>query len=394
MGKEDGNRLVLFDDYVSAFHARIYHHKGAWHLMDLGSTNGTFLDGIQVEEAVLEAGMRIRMGETTFRVETAAARPKPVDYTHGIITGDPAMQAILEQIERLAETDATVTIFGESGTGKELVARAVHDASPRKERAFIPVNCAAISKDLIESELFGHEKGAFTGAAVSRRGAFEEADGGSLFLDEVGELPLDLQAKLLRAIELKEIRRVGSSRTLTVDVRIVAATNRDLHQEVRAGRFREDLFYRLYVVPITLPPLRRRQDDVLRLAEHFLKVRSPDTPPSLSEASRRRLTDHHWPGNVRELRNTIERAILFHKGRRIDSDDIVFPGGDEPRGAEEVIHAKGKTLAEIEKEAIKIALRSTGGNRRLTARSLGIARSTLQMRLKELDLLSLASEEG
>jgi transcriptional regulator with AAA-type ATPase domain/pSer/pThr/pTyr-binding forkhead associated (FHA) protein len=386
LGTDEDNAIVLDDPYVSAFHARIYHHKGAWQLTDLESTNGTFVDGVRVKDATLAPGMRIRIGDVVLSIaDDAPARE--VAHRHGIVTGDPALAAVLDQVERLGKSDATVTLFGESGTGKELVARAVHDASDRSDGPFIPVNCAAISKELMESELFGHEKGAFTGATGARGGAFEEADGGTLFLDEVGELPLDVQAKLLRAIELKEIRRVGTSRPMQVDVRIVAATNRDLHAEVRAGRFREDLFYRLYVVPLTLPPLRRREGDVLRLTEHFLKVRSPGTPPSLSDEARKKILAHPWPGNVRELRNTIERAILFHRGDRLEAADITFPDPIAVAPEEGVIHAAGKTLADVEREAVEIALRANGGNRRLTAQALGIARSTLQAKLKELGIL-------
>ncbi len=386
IGKDETNTIVVRDRYVSSFHARLVHRRGSWHLSDLGSTNGTFVDGVRVSEAVIEPGMQIRVGETLIETcRNAGDETRP--SKHGIITNDPTLLAVLEQIERIGPSEATVTLFGESGTGKELAARAVHDFSARANGPFIPVNCAAISKELMESELFGHEKGAFTGASSARTGAFEEAASGTLFLDEVGELPLDLQSKLLRAIEMKEVRRVGASRPTQVDARIVAATNRDLHSDVRAGRFREDLFYRLYVVPLTLPPLRRRMDDVMLLTRHFLAARSPGRPPSLTDGAKRKLLSHSWPGNVRELKNTIERALLFHRSKVIEDQDITFPEDVALQPEDGTIIVIGKTLEEIELEAISLALRANGGNRRMTAQSLGIARSTLQMKLKEIEPL-------
>ncbi len=394
IGHDGDNEISISDKYVSSFHARVFHHRGAWRLSDLGSTNGTFVDEVRVGEAVLEPGMRIRVGEAVITVEDplAATADSSPACRHGIVTADKGLLAVLDQVERLGGTDATVTIFGESGTGKELVARAVHDSSDRATGPFIPVNCAAISKDLMESELFGHEKGAFTGAATARAGAFEEANEGTLFLDEVGELPLDVQAKLLRAIELKEVRRVGATRPSRVDVRIVAATNRDLHAEVRSGKFREDVFYRLYVIPLTLPPLRRREADVPLLAEHFIRTRSPGRSPTLTDQAREKLMRHAWPGNVRELRNTIERAILFHTNGRILPRDIIFPSDQSTPKVEHLLDISGKTLAEIEREAIHMALGANDGNRRMTARILGIARSTLQKKIKELSIEPVEEE--
>ena len=386
IGSDPGNEVVLADGYASGLHARLTLAEGRWRIRDLDSTNGTFVGGVQISEALLLPGAVVRIGETDIAFEADVPDPDLPD--HGIVTRDPALEQVLSQVSRVADSDATVTIFGESGTGKELVARYIHDAGKRVDGPFIPVNCAAISKELIESELFGHERGAFTGANTSRRGAFEEADGGTLFLDEVGELPADLQAKLLRVLELKEIRRVGASRPLKVDVRIVAATNRDLHAEVRAGRFREDLFYRLFVVPLTLPPLRRRPGDVLLLADHFVRTRAlSDPPPTLTEAARSKLAGHPWPGNVRELKNTVERALLFHRGGRIEATDVTFAEPLRLPADEGVIQAAGKTLAEIEAEAIRIALKANGGNRRQTAEALGMARSTLQVKLKELGIV-------
>ena len=385
IGADAANAITLPDSYVSAFHARIYSRDGQWWLEDQGSTNGTFVEGLQINSAVLRPGIEFRVGTTDFIVEEEGLQP---GAAHGILTRDPQMRLIIDQARRVAASDATVTIFGESGTGKELFARAIHDASPRRHKPFIPVNCAAFSKELIESELFGHLKGAFTGAASDRKGAFEEAEGGTIFLDEVGELPLELQAKLLRVLESKEIRRVGSSRPISVDVRIVAATNRNLHREVRAGRFREDLFYRLFVVPLTLPPLRNRRGDIEMLIQHFLETRSVGRiPPRLSEEARQRLVSHDWPGNVRELKNTIERALLLHSGDTIEASDITFPLQTTAAAPDDgLLYVLGKTMADIEREVIRIHLVAYQGNRRLTAETLGMARSTLQTRIKAYGL--------
>jgi DNA-binding NtrC family response regulator len=291
-----------------------------------------------------------------------------------------------------------VAILGESGTGKELVARALHDCSERAARPFIPINCAAISKELIESELFGHEKGAFTGAANAHKGAFEEADGGTLFLDEIGELSVDLQAKLLRVLENGEIKRVGSSRPSHVDVRVVAATNKDLLALAREGRFREDLYYRLCVVPLHLPPLRSRRGDILAIAEHFLRTYSPrGQTVRLTPAAVERLQAHTWPGNIRELRNVVHRALLLRKGASIEATDLSFDQEvNRDTGVLVPGFAPGMTLEQmllkLERQIIEAALRRYNNNRERVARELGIARSTLFKRLKEWGLTKQEDE--
>src|SRR5215467_5886350 len=262
--------------------------------------------------------------ETAIIVEPIPAAKKETAY-QGIIGNDASVRQLADLIERVAPSSAAVAIFGESGTGKELVARAVHARSKRADRPFVPVNCAAISKELIESELFGHEKGAFTGATNARRGAFEEADGGTLFLDEIGDLSLDLQAKLLRALESGEIKRVGASRPIHVDVRVVAATNRNLLGATKEQRFREDLYYRLCVVPLHLTPLRSRQGDIVTLAEHFVRKFSPRAQQiRLTSEALERLQRHSWPGNIRELKNVVHRALLLRRGPMIDGKDLSF----------------------------------------------------------------------
>jgi DNA-binding NtrC family response regulator len=302
------------------------------------------------------------------------------------------MRQLVELVERVAPSSAAVAIFGESGTGKELVANAVHARSARADKPFIPVNCAAISKELIESELFGHEKGSFTGAQNARKGAFEEADGGTLFLDEIGELPLDLQAKLLRALESGEIKRVGASRPVHVDVRIIAATNRDLLSEARQGRFREDLYYRLCVIPLHLPPLRNRKGDIAMLAEHFVQLFTPrGQTVRMTPSAVERLQMHRWPGNVRELRNVIHRALLLRKGPMIEASDLTF---DQELSVDAGVHApevpQGLTLEQImerlERQVVESALKRLNNNRERVAKELGVARSTLFKRLKDWGL--------
>ena len=389
VGTEPTCSIVLDDPYTSGRHCRITCEGGRVHLVDLGSTNGTWVNGVRVGQAELSAGAWVRVGQSDLVLERAQGDEVPA--FEGILSRSPTMREVFLRIERIAPSMAPVAIFGETGTGKELVARAIHRRSHRAKGLFIPVNCAAISRELVESELFGHEKGAFTGAVNARKGAFEEAQGGTLFLDEIGELPLDLQAKLLRTLESGEIRRVGSSRPFRVDVRVVAATHRDLRAMVRQGTFREDLYYRLTVIRIDLPPLRARKEDIALLAEHLLGLYAPRGPlPTFTNDALVRLTSHDWPGNVRELRNVVARALLLRKGPQITAEDIFFDSEEReeeiplPTGDDDVVYLPGRTLAEIEREAILKCLRRHRGNRRAAARELGLARSTLQLRAKEL----------
>ncbi|HEX8702556.1 MAG TPA: sigma-54-dependent Fis family transcriptional regulator, partial [Myxococcaceae bacterium] len=266
VGKDPENELVIADRFISGRHLQVTRSGVGFHVRDLNSTNGTFLEGVRLFEAELPLNTVLRVGETELVFEPVP-RGQPEPDFHGIVGTDPAVRQLVECIQRVARTHSAVTILGESGTGKELVARALHACSPRAGRPFLPLNCAALSPALMESELFGHEKGAFTGAAFKRQGAFEAAQGGTLFLDEVGELPLELQAKLLRVLESGEIKPVGSNRPFLVDVRVVTATHRNLLGAVRQGKFREDLYYRLGVMPLVLPPLRSRRGDLRLLAE-------------------------------------------------------------------------------------------------------------------------------
>jgi two-component system response regulator HydG len=301
-----------------------------------------------------------------------------------IVGRSGAIQDLLERVRRVAATEATVLISGESGTGKELVARALHVASRRGERAFVPVNCAAITETLLESELFGHAKGSFTGATRARRGLFEEASGGTLFIDEIGETAPGSQAKLLRALQEGEIRRVGESTPVQVDVRVIAATNQDLRRAIAEKRFREDLYYRLAVVPIRIPPLRERRDDVPLLAAHFLErfSRRTGAPKALAPDAVARLVEHSWPGNVRELENVIEHAAALCAGSEIRAADVQI----ESHGP--AASAPARTLAaaveEAERSTIEAAVIRSGGDLSRVARELGVSATTLWRKMKRL----------
>ncbi|MDP6777894.1 MAG: sigma-54 dependent transcriptional regulator [Candidatus Latescibacteria bacterium] len=311
----------------------------------------------------------------------------------------PAIQAVIDLVDRVADTTATVLITGESGTGKEVVARDLHRLGRRSKQAFVPVNCAAIPSNLLESELFGYEKGAFTDATISKKGLFEVAEGGTVFLDEIGLMPVDLQSKLLSVLDRRTFRRLGGTRDIRVDVRFIVATNEDLSAAVAEGRFREDLFFRLNVVPLPVPPLRERGDDILRFARHFLDIfakRYKDKTPRLSRGAERWLESHLWPGNVRELRNVVERAVLLSPGEIIRVEDLVL--GREEQGllareqgpAVEVsglgeiriaLPPWGIALEDVERRLIEAALDLAQGNVTRAAQLLHVSRDTLRYRV-------------
>jgi DNA-binding NtrC family response regulator len=298
-----------------------------------------------------------------------------------------AMRKVFEKIQLVADTNATVLIMGESGTGKELAARAVHEFSKRHDRPFLPVNCAAIPETLIESELFGHEKGAFTGAVSRRDGLFQAAVGGTLFIDEIGELQLGLQSKLLRAIEDKKILPIGSTHEVEVDVRLVAATNRDLKQRVEAGQFREDLYYRLRVVELGLPPLRERREDIPLLVRHFINEIATDNGRPVRDITQDALEAilaYTWPGNVRELRNTLESVIVLSLKERIELGDL--PSHVTGAKPVQAVFRPGMTLVKLEKEAIRRTLQEHDGHRVRTSEALGISVRTLQRKIQEYGL--------
>jgi two-component system, NtrC family, response regulator HydG len=313
----------------------------------------------------------------------------------GVIGNSPQMHDIVARLQRIAPTDATVLIQGETGTGKELVAKAIHQNSPRKKRPFVPLNCAALSEHILESELFGHVRGAFTDASSDRQGKFEYADGGTLFLDEVGDMPIPTQIKLLRVLESGEITRVGSNEPVKVNVRILSATNRDLEKAIAAGTFREDLYHRLKVVTINLPRLADRREDIPLLIEYFVKEhakRHQKTIRGISTAARRRLLAYDWPGNVRQLRNVIESMIVVDYDEVLDLDDLPAELAPAPgevasaTGTDGLHQLVGKPISEIESLFIAETLKVTGGNREEAASMLGIGERTLYRKIKEYGL--------
>jgi len=312
----------------------------------------------------------------------------------GVVAASPEMMAVCRTIEKVAPADATVLVLGESGTGKELVARALHNYSPRNEGPFVAINCAAIPENMLEAVLFGHEKGAFTGAHQARAGKFEQAQGGTLLLDEISEMALGLQAKLLRVLQEREVERIGGKRPIALDVRVIATSNRNLREEVRAGRFREDLFYRLNVFPLRLIPLRERPDDILAIADALLERLTPAGRPRLrlDDAARRRLLSHAWPGNVRELENVLQRAAILAQGERIGSDDIHFDTELEPEPAvpEPAVPEAGQgptglgqDLRSREHQLILDAL-ARHRSRKEAAAALGISPRTLRYKLARM----------
>ena len=336
-----------------------------------------------VERVIREAALRREVNRLRKEVRK--------EYSFYQILGkSKSIQAVFDLIRRVADSPTNVLITGESGTGKELVAKAIHYNSDRKDAPFIPVNCAAIPEQLLESELFGHMRGAFTDAKMDKRGLFEEAQKGTLFLDEISELPLMLQAKILRAIQEKEIRRVGATKPISVDVRIIAATNLNLGEEVKSRRFREDLYYRLNVIELKLPPLRERREDIPLLVEAFLKkcgeVRGKEVK-GVGEAALAMLMDYAWPGNVRELENVIERAVTLSRGDKISPDDLpaAVQGARGDRRVLDEAAERTLPLHELEKEYIKKVLEKTGGNKYQAAHALGIDRKTLYRKLAEIE---------
>ena len=302
-----------------------------------------------------------------------------------IIGHSPAMQEIFATITRVAGTRATVLLAGESGVGKDMIARAIHQHSPRRDRPFVKINCTAIPENLMESELFGYEKGAFTGANISKPGKFEAADTGTVFLDEIGDVPPGIQVKLLRVLQEREFERLGSNKTLHTDVRVVAATNVDLRAALEQGTFREDLYYRLNVVPLNIPPLRERKDDIPYLVEHFAKKFNGE----ISEGALERLLSYHWPGNVRELENVIERSILLAQGPRVEADDIRIDTSQRSRpAASSADHflPEGMSLDEFEQSVIRESLKRANGNKSQAARLLGLTRNALRYRLAQMGI--------
>jgi transcriptional regulator with PAS, ATPase and Fis domain len=385
IGSRPDSDLRLEDPTVSRKHAEISRTAEGFLLQDAGSTNGTFLNGVRVDRAYLRDGAVVTVGETSMVYSTGAdgalrGEQVPSIFGQMVAVSEPMLKAFA-LLEGLAASDITVLIEGETGTGKELAARAVHDRSPRAGRPFVIFDCSTVPGQLMESELFGHTKGAFTGASEARPGAVDEAEGGTLFLDEIGDLPLDLQPKLLRLLDLKEFKRVGTSDRKIADVRFVAATNVDLEDQVRRDLFRRDLYFRISAAKVTLLPLRERPRDIPALARHFLGTLSREQGRSLTlkKDALGALSKHPWPGNVREVKNLLETAVALCRSDTISAKDLPFQTADSQASV-------GGSLAGAEEQAIKEALEKAAGNRRKAARLLGIAPSTLYAKMKKFDL--------
>jgi DNA-binding NtrC family response regulator len=385
IGKGSECDFRLHDRAASRAHAAIAPVAGGFAIEDLGSTNGTQVDGVAIRNALLHPGCRISIGATVIRFAPSArslfAASISADRLHLLNGKSPAMQALYGWIRQVAPTEATVVLLGESGTGKELAARTIHDLSNRAGGPFVVLDCGSLDRELVGSELFGHMKGAFTGAQGNFRGAFERAQGGTLFLDEVGELPLDVQTRLLGVLQRREVRPLGSERALAVNVRVVAATHCNLQQAVARGAFRQDLYYRISVVSLNIPGLSERPGDVRVLAEQLLIELAPAGKPAapISVAALEELEARPWPGNVRELRNVLERALVQSAGGRIESSHLA------PATARAPVRTTGRIrpLVETERQAIHDALMRTGGNKAQAARALGISVSTLKRKLRE-----------
>jgi len=333
--------------------------------------------------------------ELAAEVEVLRGEISSLVQTERIVGNSPAMQEVYKTVGKVAKSDATVLITGESGTGKELVAEALHYNSNRRAGPMVKVSCAALPETLLEAELFGHEKGSFTGAMTQRRGRFEMADKGTIFLDEIGEMSLQTQTKLLRVLQDRKIERLGSSLPIKVDLRIICATNKDLQKQVEQTKFRDDLFYRLNVIHIHMPPLRERKEDIPALVEHFLakhRYSATAQPAAISEEALRRLMEYDWPGNVRELENVVERAVVLSRGQVITSRELPFgdheADGEEGHGDELPTERSffKKSVAQFEKDLIMKALRDAGGNRSKAAEMLGIYRRLLYAKIKEYGL--------
>ncbi|MEQ1505155.1 MAG: sigma 54-interacting transcriptional regulator [Myxococcota bacterium] len=412
---QEGNHFLLNDTTVSRRHAEITRTPEGLVLRDLNSRNGTFVGGLRIKEVYLgdERSFRVGKTEMSFELldEVVDIVPARETMFENIVGQSVAIRETFSVIERVARTELTVLVTGETGSGKELVSRAIHQRSPRRGGPFVVFDCGAVARNLIESELFGHERGAFTGAVTSRAGVFENANGGTIFLDELGELPLELQPALLRVLEQREVRRVGDRKVRPVDVRVVAATNRDLQALVKDGKFREDLYYRLAVVEISLPPVRERIEDLPMLIEHLLRSATFDhsvrgvTPDVLQL-----LSSYHWPGNVRELRNTLLRAIPFCEGDLIDMQalpEALRVGPSEalrsgapqaaaavprpgaglaglplPDGELSLKEAKDRLIEAFERRYLEDLIERCEGNLSKAARDAGVDRKTIARMLK------------
>jgi len=386
IGTHSSNDLVLTDPSVSRFHCKLQRCAEGWRIVDTSSLNGTFIGGLRVRDADVPDGTVLALGDSKVRVRSAASAseaPIATEASFGSMLGSSvAMRKLFAVLAKVAASDINVLIDGESGTGKELVATEIVQRGTRADGPFGIVDCSAISPNLVESELFGHVRGAFTGADRDRIGAFEAADGGTVFLDEVGELPIALQPKLLRALEAREIRRLGESKPRRVNVRVLSATNRDLEREVNKGRFREDLYFRLAVFSVRVPPLRERLEDVPVLVRGFLKLLGvPEAEALFSDKVLAEMQRHDWPGNVRELRNYVERTVVLERAPPASRQRIPsIPDGKAPEAPDLRVPfklAKDAVVDNFERTYISALLEATGGNMSRAAREAGMDRMYL-----------------
>jgi DNA-binding NtrC family response regulator len=420
IGRSAVNDLVLTDTSVSGTHAELVIGEGGVIIHDLESTNGTFAGAIRIKSAWIEAGTAIKVGKTEIELLSADEVQVPIsgeDHFGAMYGSSPAMREVFAVLERVAPTEMSVLIGGETGTGKELVARALHDESNRASGPFVVLDCGSLPRELAEAAILGHKKGSFTGAVGDRAGCFEEANGGTLFLDEIGELPMDLQPKLLRVLDRREVQRIGESNIRKVDVRVVAATHRDLSMMVGQGLFREDLYFRLSVMSVDLPPLRERGADVVMLADRFLEdfvrmVNGTMPKPKISDAAREALVAEPFPGNVRQLKNIIQRAAHLCRASIIEPSDLHLGRREDPRsmatnndrtappgsfGAALLDapfkDAKQTMVDNFEREYFGRLLDRTDGNLSRAAAEAGITRYYLRELLKRLGMHKV-KEEG
>jgi len=397
VGRGPDNDVVLADPHLSTYQAQFEKRPNGFYVRDLKSRNGTFVNGVRISEAELLQGYRIQMGSREFEFSLVKPEPAPKsDFP--IQSKNPAWSQVLQSLPQMAITDLPVFLKGESGTGKEVVARLIHEMSPRGDEPFVGVNCSALSENLVESELFGHIRGSFTGATADRKGAFQEARGGTLFLDEIGDLPAHLQPKLLRALENKEIRPVGSDKTVSTNVRILTATHKPLDLLIAEGSFRSDLYFRIHVLSVSIPALRHRMEDFEQLVYSFareMKVR-------FSVAALERMKHHPWPGNIRELKNVVSRIGALYPRIYIQPEHVeavldrplspgapLIPAGMRPLLPPTTTCSAGTRLPfikEMEREMIRQRLIANGWNQRRTATDLGMAKSTLHDRIRAYGL--------
>lgn len=397
IGSSEDCHIFLDDSYVSRRHAILTLVKYGIKITDLNSTNGTLINGTKIKEKLISENETIQIGESKLIICFSELEEEPLKEANliqnefcGMIASSKKMKDIFAKVAKVSPTDMTVLIESPTGSGKEMLARAVHDLSPRKDKPYVIMNCGAISQNLAESELFGHEKGAFTGADQRHIGCFEQANGGTVFLDEVGELPLDLQAKLLRVLEYQSFKRVGGNEEIQVDVRVVAATHRDLSKMVAKEEFRQDLLYRLYVFPLSLPALKERREDISILTTHFLTQLRQKDSIVISKEAMEKLENHDWPGNVRELKNTLMRSLILMENNEITAKDIEFLQSIKVNTTSNQSFEKNQPISssmeEFERNRILKALQNHNGDKNAAAKELGMGRSTLFRKIKNLNI--------